>query len=340
MFRKLCCFYNNEQPSLDDLYDKYKYINSKFKDHNNQIELVEKIGQGSCGIVYKSKLMDDNKNNYFATKIELNFDVIETEMFIAKKLKDYNSTEFKNPHLPLIFNNNIMLCSNLANGNFENYYKKIANNDVKLWKNAIEQIYMSLASLHSLGLIHNDTHDNNFLFYKIKPGGCFHYEINGTDYYIENIGYLWNVWDFGICITNYRYTEFIKDYNFFNLFLRKNDENKKTRKFIDKFKYFIENHLSKKVEWGKIDDNVKIPIKIQEIEKILWNLTGSDINNYEIELIRSKIDESIWLKDLLDNNILFSKNPIGNIIADIEITIPLYTNKVINNTSNFYIELP
>jgi len=340
MFKLLCCFYNNEI-TLDNLYDRYKHINRKFKEHDNPIELIEKIGQGSCGVVYKSKLKDDKEyNNYFATKIQLNFEEVDNEMFIANKLKEYNSAEFKNPHLPLILNSNIMLCSNLANGTFEYYYKKIANRDVKLWKNAIEQIYMSMASLHSLGIIHNDPHHQNFLFYKIKPGGCFHYEINGIDYYVENIGYLWNIWDFGICITNYRYTEYIKDYNFFNLFLRKNDENKKTSDFIDKFKYYIENHVSEKVKWGKIDKDVKIPIEIQELERKLWAMTGSDIRNYEIELIRSKIDESIWLKDLLNKNILFSKKPIGNIIADIEMSLPLYTGKVVNDTSNFYIQLP
>jgi predicted unusual protein kinase regulating ubiquinone biosynthesis (AarF/ABC1/UbiB family) len=45
---------------------------------------------------------------------------------------------------------------------------------------------------------HCDTHTGNFLFHKIKPGGYFHYNIYGKDYYLENQGYLWVVWDFGL----------------------------------------------------------------------------------------------------------------------------------------------
>jgi hypothetical protein len=45
---------------------------------------------------------------------------------------------------------------------------------------------------------HNDAHAGNFLFHKIKPGGYFHYNIYGKDYYLENIGYLWVIWDFGL----------------------------------------------------------------------------------------------------------------------------------------------
>jgi phosphatidate cytidylyltransferase len=47
-------------------------------------------------------------------------------------------------------------------------------------------------------LIHNDCHTGNFLFHKIKPGGYFHYNIFGIDYYLENLGYLWVIWDFGL----------------------------------------------------------------------------------------------------------------------------------------------
>ena len=45
---------------------------------------------------------------------------------------------------------------------------------------------------------HCDSHWGNFLYHKIKPGGFFHYKIIGVDYYIENIGYLWVIWDFGL----------------------------------------------------------------------------------------------------------------------------------------------
>ena len=49
-----------------------------------------------------------------------------------------------------------------------------------------------------INAFHNDAHAGNFLYHRVKPGGYFHYNIYGKDYYIENIGYLWVIWDFGL----------------------------------------------------------------------------------------------------------------------------------------------
>jgi hypothetical protein len=40
-----------------------------------------------------------------------------------------------------------------------------------------------------------------FLYHKIKKGGYFHYNIYGKDYYLENLGYLWIIWDFELSIS-------------------------------------------------------------------------------------------------------------------------------------------
>jgi len=45
---------------------------------------------------------------------------------------------------------------------------------------------------------HNDCHLGNFLYHKIKPGGYFYYKIYDIDYYLENDGYLWIIWDFSL----------------------------------------------------------------------------------------------------------------------------------------------
>ena len=45
---------------------------------------------------------------------------------------------------------------------------------------------------------HRDAHAGNFLYHKVKPGGYFHYNIYGQDFYLENIGFLWVIWDFGL----------------------------------------------------------------------------------------------------------------------------------------------
>jgi|694.fasta_scaffold00546_3 hypothetical protein len=102
---------------------------------------------------------------------------------------------------PELVNNNISLyyqINELASGDFMNYRITYRSNNIYL-SNAISQIYLSLMFFHKyMNAYHNDAHAGNFLFHKIKPGGYFHYNIYGKDYYLENIGYLWVIWDFGL----------------------------------------------------------------------------------------------------------------------------------------------
>ena len=46
-----------------------------------------------------------------------------------------------------------------------------------------------------------DCHPGNFLYHKIKAGGYFHYNFFGVDYYLENVGFLWVIWDFDLSKT-------------------------------------------------------------------------------------------------------------------------------------------
>ena len=65
-------------------------------------------------------------------------------------------------------------------------------------RNAITQIFLSISNFsHYTGNLHNDAHWGNFLYHKIKPGGFFYYKINNIDVYLENIGYIWVIWDYG-----------------------------------------------------------------------------------------------------------------------------------------------
>ena len=65
-------------------------------------------------------------------------------------------------------------------------------------KNAITQIFFSISNFsHYTGFIHKDAHWGNFLYHKIEPGGYFYYKVNGIDVYLENIGFIWVIWDYG-----------------------------------------------------------------------------------------------------------------------------------------------
>ena len=98
---------------------------------------------------------------------------------------------------PKIINSNkslLIQINELASGDLEYYLISIKKKDCL---NTIIQILLSIMFFHNCTKsYHNDCHQGNFLFHKIKPGGYFHYNIYGIDYYLENNGYLWVIWDF------------------------------------------------------------------------------------------------------------------------------------------------
>ena len=123
------------------------------------------------------------------------------------KLKSNNLDDYsivKNKHnnkiyLPEMINKNktfLIQINELASGDFHSLFSKPNNNIDAL--NAISQICISIMFFNNYTkMFHNDAHSGNFLYHKIKPGGYFHYNIYGKDYYLENKGYLWVIWDFG-----------------------------------------------------------------------------------------------------------------------------------------------
>jgi len=122
------------------------------------------------------------------------------------KIKSNNSDDYsivKDKHfdsnlLPEIINkyNKVYIQINeLASGDFINILITTNKNLI----NNIVQMFISIMFFHNVtNYYHNDAHPGNFLYHKIKPGGYFHYNIYGKDFYLENIGYLWMIWDFGL----------------------------------------------------------------------------------------------------------------------------------------------
>ncbi len=100
---------------------------------------------------------------------------------------------------PKLVNKNkslLIQINELASGDFNNYLRFDQNTDKF---NTITQILISIMFFHDrIKSYHNDCHTGNFLYHRIKPGGYFYYIINGIEYYLENKGYLWVIWDFGL----------------------------------------------------------------------------------------------------------------------------------------------
>ena len=113
---------------------------------------------------------------------------------INEVIKKYDKKLF--PELIKKNNSYLIQINELASGDLSNNLISGLNKDIF---NTLTQVLISIMFFHYYTKsYHKDLHAGNFLYHKIKPGGYFHYNIYGTDYYLENKGYLWVIWDFGL----------------------------------------------------------------------------------------------------------------------------------------------
>lgn len=322
----------NKKACLELTKYKNKYLLS------NNIILYENIGSKSVyGVVYKSKNINPNYKDIpkFISKIQLLTKQAKQELSIFESISNYAKNN-NVCHFPILYINSI--CDNIirnnnypellekAKGQFKNYsiiLYELADGDYysfikkksytlssKIWKNIYEQIFMSIFIYHNLDIYHADTHGGNFLYKKIKSGGCFHYKINDIDYYIENIGYKWMLWDYGISgqlskkVKNLFFDDYIK---IFFAFMKYNE----TLNNNPLFKEIYSNANA-----GYMPSNVIIPSDILNIQQKIWEHIGAlDIYYRNRFVITNKKTEYDWFKYFIDNNLLFSKVPIGHIIS-------------------------
>jgi hypothetical protein len=191
---------------------------------NKEILLTKQIGTKSkYGIVYLSKLNIDYKKIFkFGIKIMLNNVGNKKEIQILKVLSDL-ALKNVNPHFPILYKTfecnkapivkkdypdltrigkYVITLTELANGDLKSILlgDAVFHSNNELLKNAMQQILISILSFHlHVKKYHSDAHWGNFLYHKIKPGGYIHYKIFDVDVYLENMGYLWIIWDYGIC---------------------------------------------------------------------------------------------------------------------------------------------
>ena len=205
------------------------------------------------------------------------------------KIKSKNSDDYlivKNKHnnriyLPEMINKNktfLIQINELASGDFNSLFSKPNNIDAF---NAISQILISIMFLNNYTkMYHNDAHTGNFLYHKIKPGGYLHYNIYGKDYYLENIGYLWVIWDFGFITHHSAYrkngaTKIYKpvntDFNtiinamgYYNTFLKTE---------IRTFKTLINNEIATYI-------NITDYSKLEELNKKLLNILVANVPSF------------------------------------------------------------
>jgi hypothetical protein len=70
--------------------------------------------------------------------------------------------------------------------------------DDELIMNILFQTYISIATFqNTIGYIHDDTHNGNFLYHYNNEKGYYHYVFNGKDYYLKSTKYNIIIFDFG-----------------------------------------------------------------------------------------------------------------------------------------------
>lgn len=227
-----------------DKKEFYEYLFDK-----GTIILKKRIGSKSrYGVVFLASNLFSNIPLAIKLTPENNYNL--NELILSKKLSNISVKDL-NPHFLLVYeyflcatskinkklpslikyvNYNISI-NELADGNLKYYL--IAEDDPKMILNAYQQVLLAILSFHyfSGGLYHRDCHYKNFLCHKIKAGGFLHYKIFGKDIYIENKGFLWLIWDFGLVKTNSsdkenRLDDYFRVNSFFKPSRSYNDPNK------------------------------------------------------------------------------------------------------------------
>jgi hypothetical protein len=224
-----------------------------------------------------------------------------------------------------------MILYELVDGDLFSFLMKNTLNE-NIWKNIYEQIMMSIFFYHSVFKeFHGDTHTKNFLYRKIAPGGCFCYNINGINYYIENLGISWIIWDYGNSqpLEKLSNPTWIDDYIRFNLGPRKRD--KEIEKSIF-FKYYTV-HDDK---FGYLPDDYNIPksiLKLQEqiAEHIYYKSYKKPQSNskYFMPNNPGSMTEYEWFVKLSENGILFIMIIEIIFLMNIGMTSYLYTSYLI-----------
>tara|TARA_B100000795_G_scaffold253903_1_gene224376 strand:- start:1082 stop:2374 length:1293 start_codon:yes stop_codon:yes gene_type:complete len=274
---------------------------------NGKIKLIEKIGSESkYGAIYLVKYNIDREIYKVAAKVFEQDDDNKIEIKILSHLTNIVLNN-KNPHYAIMYKN-FKFVNNKSkelkllpkpvqkiddyfinlNEMFSGDLKTFVKNEVKynIYKNTLEQIIISILSFHNhTSNAHNDAHWGNFLYHKIKPGGYIHYNIYGNDIYVENLGYLWVIWDYGFASPNYGISY-----------------NKDLYQILGAFQ-----NIKYK---GWIDDSIKVPKELNinivpTINNIIRDMSGNN--------------DKLFLNKLLKTNVIFdSKKPInGEIINKI-----------------------
>ena len=77
---------------------------------------------------------------------------------------------------------------------------------------------------------------------------------------------------------------------------------------------------------------MEVPSSIEKLQNKLWNLLGGYNKYNNIYIIKKKkLPEPLFLKEILNKGLFFSKTPIGQVLSSVKLTFPKF-----NNDNSFY----
>jgi len=200
-----------------------------------------------------------------------------------------------------IGNDIITTFNELANGDLYSFFRTYGNNAKYLINGLIQQIISIIFFNYHTNRIHKDTHAGNFLYHKVKAGGYFHYNIFGVDYYLENLGFLWVIWDFDL---SYDIDYGIQIINNQNL----------DPTLSNDFMLLIRGYISHKLHKAGYNENIDMGSN-DELQQIALNFYKYLLNFYYFKMKLSK-----------------------KFIIDYILTIPEYISNIKINGNNFLLK--
>jgi hypothetical protein len=175
------------------------------------------------------------------------------------------------------------------------------------YHNMMIQIIIGIICIQKYyNMIHGDLHSMNILVHKVKPGGFWKYIINGKQYIVPNLGWLFLMNDYGFVV--------IEDKNIYiDWYYKRDVENisKKGKEFYD-FMYLISNPK---------DPNQVVLNVSNTVKDVIYNIIYKvyNINNYKknSQSISNSTNMQTILNtfyDLSNINNVYNVNTITNFI--------------------------
>jgi hypothetical protein len=232
---KFKLLFKGNKASILDRINFYIYIKSLYLKVKNKLKycdsddiiLDKSIGSPSAfGDIYLAHFK--GKLGKFAIKTIKKASNIKPFINVEVKLQDLLTkyvVDFKSIHFPITYGTlycprpkRVYQLNELANGDMKEivklYLKDYDETEISERSKNPELINKSKTVLNCYGQcliaalmfntytehLHNDTHFGNFLYHTVDKGGYFHYKYDNKDYYLENLGYVIVIWDFGLSI--------------------------------------------------------------------------------------------------------------------------------------------